>query len=62
MGNPLETSGILCPLLFQVFNYTGEVVAPDLNSSDNKISGAQMAVGVIGIIAVLSLAYFAIKD
>lgn len=44
------------------FNYTGEVVAPDLNTSDNKISGAQMAVGVIGIIAVLSLAYFAIKD
>ena len=43
-------------------NYTGEVVAPDLNSSDNKITGAQMAVGVIGIIAVLSLAYFAIKD
>ena len=61
-GNPLETSGILCPLLFQGPNYTGEVVAPDLNSSDNKISGAQMAVGVIGIIAVLSLAYFAIKD
>ena len=43
-------------------NYTGEVKAPELKSSDNKISGAQMAVGVIGIIAVLSLAYFAIKD
>ena len=43
-------------------NYTGEVKAPELKNSDYEISGVQMAVGVIGIIAVVSLAYFAIKD
>ena len=43
-------------------NYTGEVKAPELKNSDYEISGVQMAVGVIGIIAVVTLAYFAIKD
>ena len=40
-------------------NYEGEVVTP---ITDDSVSSRQLAVGVIGIIAVLSLAVIAIKD
>ena len=41
-------------------NYTGEVVTPEL--STREISDIQIAVGVIGIIALFALAFYAIKD
>ena len=41
-------------------NYTGEVTTPEL--SGKEVTGIQMAVGAIGIIALLSLAFYAIKD
>ena len=41
-------------------NYTGEITTPEL--SGKEVTGIQMAVGAIGIIALLSLAFFAIKD
>jgi len=41
-------------------NYTGEVVPPEL--STREISDIQIAVGVIGIIALSALAFYAIKD
>ena len=41
-------------------NYTGEVTTPEL--SEKEVTGIQMAVGAIGIIALLSLAFYAIKD
>ena len=41
-------------------NYTGEVVTPEL--STKEISDIQIAVGVIGIIALFALAFYAIKD
>ena len=52
---------ILYPLTYAVPgpNYDGEVVNPTL---ENSPSSRQIAVGVIGIIAVLSLAFMAIKD
>ena len=40
-------------------NYDGEVVAP---TTDDSLSSRQIAVGIIGILAVLSLAVMAIKD
>ena len=40
-------------------NYEGEVVTP---ITDDSVSSRQLAVGIIGIIAVLSLAVIAIKD
>ena len=41
-------------------NYTGEVVTPEL--STREISDIQITVGVIGIIALFALAFYAIKD
>tara|TARA_B100000405_G_scaffold161733_1_gene112912 strand:+ start:134 stop:724 length:591 start_codon:yes stop_codon:yes gene_type:complete len=41
-------------------NYTGEVVTPEL--STREISDIQITVGVIGIIALCALAFYAIKD
>ena len=41
-------------------NYTGEVVTPEL--STKEISDIQITVGVIGIIALCALAFYAIKD
>ena len=41
-------------------NYTGEVVTPEL--STKEISDIQITVGVIGIIALFALAFYAIKD
>ena len=41
-------------------NYTGEVTTPEL--SGKEVTGIQMTVGAIGIIALLSLAFYAIKD
>ena len=41
-------------------NYTGEVTTPDLSSKE--VTGIQIAVGAIGIMALLSLAFYAIKD
>ena len=40
-------------------NYEGEVVTP---ITDDSVSSRQLAVGVIGIIAVLSLTVMAVKD
>lgn len=41
-------------------NYTGDVTAPDI--SGKEVTGIQIAVGAIGVIALLSLAFYAIKD
>ena len=41
-------------------NYTGEVVTPEL--STREISDIQITVGVIGIIALCALTFYAIKD
>ena len=41
-------------------NYTGEVTTPDITGKE--VTGIQLAVGAIGIIALLSLAFYAIKD
>ena len=41
-------------------NYTGEVVTPEL--STREISDIQITVGIIGIIALFALAFYAIKD
>lgn len=41
-------------------NYTGEVVTPELSAKE--ISDIQITVGVIGIIALCALAFYAIKD
>ena len=41
-------------------NYTGEVTAPDITGKE--LTGIQLAVGAIGIIALISLAFYAIKD
>ena len=41
-------------------NYTDEVVTPEL--STKEISDIQITVGVIGIIALCALAFYAIKD
>ena len=41
-------------------NYTGEVITPEL--STREISDIQITVGVIGIIALCALAFYAIKD
>ena len=61
-GNPLGDKWNSISMAIPGPNYTGEVKAPELKNSDYEISGVQMAVGVIGIIAVVTLAYFAIKD
>ena len=41
-------------------NYTGEVTTPDITGKE--VTGVQLAVGAIGVIALLSLAFYAIKD
>ncbi len=41
-------------------NYTGEVTAPEL--SGKEVTGIQIAVGVIGILSLITLAFYAIKD
>lgn len=41
-------------------NYTGEVIKPDI--SGKEVTGIQLAVGAIGILVLLSLAFYAIKD
>ena len=41
-------------------NYTGEVTTPDVTRKE--VTGIQLAVGAIGIIALLSLAFYVIKD
>jgi len=41
-------------------NYTGEVITPDITGKE--LTGIQLAVGAIGIIALISLAFYAIKD
>jgi|TARA_B100001559_G_scaffold151628_1_gene127422 hypothetical protein len=41
-------------------NYTGEVVTPELSAKE--ISDIQITVGIIGIIALLALAFYAVKD
>ena len=41
-------------------NYTGEVTTPDITGKE--VTGIQLAVGAIGVIALLSLAFYAIKD
>lgn len=41
-------------------NYTGEVTTPDVTGKE--VNGIQLAVGAIGIMALLSLAFYAIKD
>jgi len=41
-------------------NYTGEVTTPDVTAKE--VTGIQLAVGVIGIVVLLSLAFYAIKD
>ena len=41
-------------------NYTGEVTTPDITGKE--VTGIQLTVGAIGVIALLSLAFYAIKD
>ena len=41
-------------------NYTGEVTKPEITGKE--VTGIQLAVGAIGVIALLSLAFYAIKD
>ena len=41
-------------------NYTGEVTTPEITGKE--VTGIQLAVGAIGVIALLSLAFYAIKD
>ena len=41
-------------------NYTGEVTTPGITGKE--VTGIQLAVGAIGVIALLSLAFYAIKD
>ena len=41
-------------------NYTGEVTTPEITGKE--VTGIQLAVGAIGVIALLSLALYAIKD
>lgn len=41
-------------------NYTGEVTTPEITGKE--VTGVQLAVGAIGVIALLSLAFYAIKD
>lgn len=41
-------------------NYTGEVTTPDVTAKE--VTGIQLTVGVIGIVVLLSLAFYAIKD
>ena len=41
-------------------NYTGEVTTPDVTTKE--VTGIQLAVGAIGIVVLLSLAFYAIKD
>ncbi len=41
-------------------NYTGEVTAPEL--SGKEVTGIQIAVGAIGILSLITLAFYAIKD
>ena len=41
-------------------NYTGEVTTPDVTGKE--VNGIQLAVGAFGIMALLSLAFYAIKD
>ena len=41
-------------------NYTGEVTTPEITGKE--VSGIHLAVGAIGVIALLSLAFYAIKD
>lgn len=47
-------------------NYTGEVTAPEIPFSGSgekrSFNSIQLAVGAIGVIALLSLAFYAIKD
>ena len=41
-------------------NYTGEVTTPEITGKE--VTGIQLAVGAIAVIALLSLAFYAIKD
>ena len=40
-------------------NYTGEVIAPDV---DGSVSGAQIAVGILGLMLLLGVTVIAIRD
>ena len=41
-------------------NYTGEIITPEL--SGKEVTGIQLAVGAIGILSLIILAFYAIKD
>ena len=43
-------------------NYTGDVNAPDLGDTTGKITNRQFAVAGVGLLAILTLAFFVIKD
>ena len=40
-------------------NYTGEVIAPDV---DGSVSGAQIAVGILGLMLLLCVTVIALRD